>query len=105
MLDNGSPVLIGADRKENGKRHGHFWVIDGYRLQNQVGSNHHVYGQRYLMHCNWGWGGVANGYYVSKVFDLRTGAEEMDPCDTDTSTMPRHYHYAYRTVTYTNPNR
>ncbi|MBT9919573.1 hypothetical protein GPL23_11015, partial [Alistipes putredinis] len=28
-----------------------------------------------LIHCNFGWGGTANGYYYYGAFDLRNGPE------------------------------
>ena len=40
------------------------------------------------MHCNWGWRGNYDGYYTSGIFN------------PDGS----HYNWAYRMVTYNNPN-
>lgn len=38
-------------------RGGHMWIIDGYRpLVTRCDHN--------FVHCNWGWGGSSNGWYV-----------------------------------------
>lgn len=42
---------------------GHGWVIDGVHIQIK---NHAV---RFLFHCNWGWNGKYNGYFLSSAFD------------------------------------
>lgn len=34
-----------------------------------------------LVHCNWGWGGYKNGYYLSKAFDTNAGATIYDSSD------------------------
>lgn len=39
---------------------GHMWVIDGYLpMMTKCGANR--------VHCNWGWGGTANGWYTDAV--------------------------------------
>ena len=46
-LDNGRPMIYrGVDSNAGG----HFWNIDGYDNND-------------LFHCNWGWGGNANGFW------------------------------------------
>ncbi|MCR5643696.1 MAG: C10 family peptidase [Prevotella sp.] len=47
-LDNKRPVLYGSDLEEGG----HLFVCDGYDKNG-------------FFHMNWGWGGFANGYYVT----------------------------------------
>ena len=86
MLDNGNPVFIGANPKF--KRIGHYWVIDGYKIQSLLDSSGSSCGSRTVMHCNWGWGGNYDGYYTSGIFN--PGGS--------------HYNWAYRMVTYNNPN-
>jgi hypothetical protein len=44
---------------------GHAWVIDGCFFTAQ---------KRYF-HCNFGWGGVADGFYLDDVFDATAGPE------------------------------
>jgi len=46
-LDNGRPIIYSGTDMTNG---GHAWVCDGYQ-----GTNY--------FHFNWGWSGIANGYY------------------------------------------
>lgn len=46
-LDAGRPILY----RGQSYAEAHAWVIDGYQLTNQF-------------HCNWGWGGSANGYFL-----------------------------------------
>ncbi|MDR2509919.1 MAG: C10 family peptidase [Spirochaetaceae bacterium] len=58
---------------------GHAWVIDGYRVNN-LG----VY-----VHCNLGWGGHADGWYYSGVFDTNNVREATRAADKDG-------YYAYR---------
>jgi len=48
QLDNGWPVIYRAYAENDGP--GHAWNVDGY----QEGG---------YLHCNWGWGGSANGYF------------------------------------------
>lgn len=73
MLWDGKPVFIAAlpdlislffDKHDAG----HAWVIDGYFKMPEI----------LLMHCNWGWGGICNGYYASRVFDTKKGAVITD---------------------------
>lgn len=41
----------------------HVWVLDGYTIGTMVFPMGNKKETHYL-HCNWGWGGKANGYYV-----------------------------------------
>lgn len=51
---------------------GHFWIIDGY---SDFTRNRYLDGWLYdsqdfsLIHCNWGWAGLSNGYFTPGVFD------------------------------------
>ena len=51
---------------------GHAWVVDGY-IRSIKGYN-----TDYYLHCNWGWGGNKNGYFLSNVFDTDAGPEYDD---------------------------
>lgn len=51
---------------------GHAWVYDGYVLASSGGSKSD------LLHCNWGWGGVRDGYYISNAFNSDAGPEIND---------------------------
>lgn len=87
MLNAGKPVFIAAI---SGVIDGHAWVIDGY-IKNSY---------RTLMHCNWGWGGSCNGYYVSKVFDTRKGPVQTDPDYDKGGTSSFDFDWWYRIITY-----
>lgn len=66
MLQLNKPVFIAA---LNGGFNGHAWVIDGY--VNRI-ATHNVTGERteqLLLHCNWGWAGLDDGYYIPELFD------------------------------------
>lgn len=47
-LDNDRPVLYGGATRDNS---GHYFVVDGYATTGDY------------FHVNWGWSGIANGYY------------------------------------------
>jgi len=57
-LDNSRPVYIRGHRSGGG----HAWVVDGYRRASKEG----VY--KYFIHCNAGWGGSNNGWYLDQLF-------------------------------------
>ena len=52
----------------NKYKEGHAWLMDGY-IHGRYKS--HYYN---LLHCNWGWDGRHNGYYLSKVFNTNNPA-------------------------------
>ncbi len=71
-LSRGNPVIVSAAR--NWAIKGHTWVIDGYDIHyNPYDENNNV-----LVHCNWGWCGLCNGFYYSGVFDVVAGAVIRD---------------------------
>ena len=51
---------------------GHAWVMDGLIAGKKDGNS------RYLVHCNWGWEGDSNGYYLNNVFNITSGEEILD---------------------------
>ncbi len=76
-LDDGKLIyargqVYSSDPMEQLLGFGHAWVIDGYN-----GS---------YFHCNWGWNGVYDGYYLSTAFIPYTGAD---------LTYKRAYMYVY----------
>lgn len=78
-IRNGNPVYA---RGNSGKKKflfvrikytgGHAWVYDGYITASKNGKRQN------LIHCNWGWGGYRNGYYLSNVFQANVGPEIND---------------------------
>lgn len=57
---------------------GHAWVYDGVirATKNGIGSD--------FIHCNWGWNGSKNGYYLGNVFDTTIGATIYDDSEPQT---------------------
>ena len=101
---------------------GHAWVIDGYRVyvrdyrtvtytdetysevkDTQVLNSEEI---KYY-HSNFGWGGAADGYYLAKIFKTKDGPtakELIDDMYWDRNTGDYNYTWAFKTVTYNNPN-
>lgn len=98
MLTHKKPVFIGAlgsrVNTDEKKGSGHAWVIDGIKIK-WDGS-----GRKHLLHCNWGWNGDCNGYYISKIFNTANGAVEYDEEDDGTHSMNTKYTWWYRILTY-----
>ena len=63
----------GTDIK--GQNVGHAWIIDG-GVQYKQAENSAVC--NYYVHCNWGWHGRCDGYYMSELFNLYEGADYWD---------------------------
>lgn len=63
-----------------------------------IGHSEQIY-----YHCNFGWRGTANGYYLGKIFNTIDGPAYTEP-DEPYSTGSENYKWWFRTVTYTNPN-
>lgn len=89
-LDNNAPVPIGA-ATEDGKSAPHSWVIDGYATQKGQRTIY-ISGYPYpatqsmtrtLIHCNWGWDGLCDGYFLPSFLHPKQGNIQPDP-DSDT---------------------
>lgn len=65
-LSFGRPVFIGALASN---LEGHAWVMDGYK----TGTDKPLF-----VHCNFGWGGNANGWYLYSVFNATDGTRILD---------------------------
>jgi hypothetical protein len=64
------PFLTGGfhyDQTSNLVTSGHVWVIDGALVQYRKTESSSGY--RFLFHCNWGWEGSCNGYFLASAFD------------------------------------
>ena len=77
-------------------RKGHAWVIDGRIEQKRALADPSGTGYteewRTLYHCNYGYDGDYDGYYYSKVFDLKNGAICVDKQNHDKEgTRERNY--------------
>ena len=68
---------------------GHAWVVDGY-IRSIMGWD-----VKYYLHCNWGWDGNKNGYFLRDIFDTEEG-----PAYYDDGTPTRSYsNYQYNLKT------
>ena len=73
IIDLGPALVFGSPKIEDGERiRGHEWVIDGFRAQ--VNPLKDV--PRILFHCNWGYYGNMNGYFLANAFDPNKTNEE-----------------------------
>lgn len=87
---------------------GHAWVIDGQLTCSQEANVYYdiilhdglqptpieTYYRHYnYLHCNWGWGGAADGYYAVGVFNTSKGPVYRDEIDTNTLKGDSHYSY------------
>ena len=91
-------------------RSGHTWVIDQtmrtlwhiwvvHKRTNRLIYSTSIY--RYYVHCNWGWGGSYNGFFLSQSFDLSDSLsvpETKSSYDT-VNIINRVYKYDLRMVT------
>lgn len=69
-LDDHYPILITAYDLYVG---GHVWVLDGYLLYAREiygSTSTDPYEYQDYLHCNWGWGGSQNGFFLSPVFNI-----------------------------------
>lgn len=88
MLDSGSPLIIcsipGVSIKNS-----HSWNIDGYEVRERIittktyrngilNNTTQKTETKKMVHCDLGWGGPCNGYYISGVFDLNGDDVEFD---------------------------
>lgn len=118
MIDDDNPVFIAALSGITGG--GHAWVIDGYKYQKNAvattkagvyygrrtsGSSYQINRNTLLVHCNFGWYGLSNGYYASGIFNIKEGPESLAPGDLpNSSQINNNYNWWFRILTYNNPN-
>lgn len=100
-LENNNPVLMrGNTERHVIKRYlfwivigeevvytgGHAWVCDGYVKRERSYITYDVDANEiadsgkeheYYLHCNWGWGGMHNGYFFDGVFDAEHKSTEV----------------------------
>lgn len=84
------PVIMRA-AQHNHHSTGHMWLLDGWLTQQRTvsklleGKMTYFTETRELVHCNWGWGGLGDGYFVPGYFRLSARQEtekNFDPNDT-----------------------
>ena len=96
-LDKGCPVFISAISKVI---NGHAWVIDGYIKRDKKTSTGDVVKSQTLVHCNWGWNGLCNGYFTSGVF--KTNSAEISD-NLGTITNEERYWSSFNFISYEKP--
>ena len=111
MLSNGKSMYFSGSRVDSTHNQidtcGHAWVVDGCIYQEQNVTTTTIYGAviskytnyRNYVHCNWGWGGLCDGYYFLNAFNLKNGAEIQDP-NTNSGSMNRYYRLHIRSIMY-----
>lgn len=108
MLKNYKPVFIAA--RERKTLSGHAWVIDGYLKQARTMTIRYSKsgrveelsgGWREFVHCNFGWGGSSDGYYVHEIFNTNTGPSFNEAgVDATRSTGTDEYVKNFRIIEY-----
>lgn len=91
MLDNKLPVFISAIPKK--WKHGHSWIIDGYSYSND---------NTLLLHFNFGWGGIANGYFSVNCLNPGKAVSYDDQSLANEAKNKHNYTYSwhFRLITY-----
>lgn len=84
-IRNNNIVLARGDSNR-----GHAWVIDGLLDAKKDGKD------KKLFHCNWGFYGNKNGYYLSKVFNADLGPEIEDGNVISRGTISGNFRYNLR---------
>lgn len=94
-LKRHEPVLIYGRGTYNGNYTGHCWVIDGiavmsqYDLDTPVCSSVPPYppyvkiNSYKLVHCNWGWGGLDDGYFLYDALEKKFDASSHTTSDIE----------------------
>ncbi|MFC2307610.1 MAG: C10 family peptidase [Bacteroidota bacterium] len=68
-------VMMCGYTKNGYKKEGHTWVLDGQIFYKD--KKHPDKKQMDLYHCNWGWGGFNDGYYLRFIFDEIAGKHTL----------------------------
>ena len=90
MIDNECPILVCSvpiEKDTYNLRKSHAWNIDGYKIRtthiekkyyrnNICFETTHSSTETLMVHCDWGWKGMCNGYFESGVFNL-AGSEML----------------------------
>lgn len=111
MIDNGKPLIIYSIPGINIFK-SHSWNIDGYKIRERIVTTKTYKGsslqktsdsleQSIMVHCDFGWKGSCNGYYVSGIFKLNDPQSEKDY--TSDSGKSTHYNNLLKVITYDMP--
>lgn len=97
MLDKRFPIIIYGMPSIHITR-SHAWIIDGYKLKSRSVRKSGIESEesKYWIHCDFGWSGDSNGFYVSKIFNNSDQNIEFDGYHTQKFKYNRHI----RIITY-----
>lgn len=117
MIDNGNPILVCSVPHRGFLDYdfaaSHAWNIDGYKTRiKHITKKYYKGGYNYdteysteetmMVHCDWGWRGMCNGYFATGVFNL--GGSGMVWDNTMPRTISHNYNWYIKIITYDNPN-
>ena len=93
----------------NYQKGGHAWVADGWMYRSRIRYATYDSGFRredgtddqLLMHCNFGWGGICDGYYFFGAFDTAHDPVARDDNDTAPGHGDAYYDINPQIITYT----
>lgn len=111
MVDKGCPLIIYSVPGINVFK-SHSWNIDGYKIKEREVTTKTYVGNKLkgtttkketckMVHCDFGWGGSCNGYYVSGVFKLNDPNIEHDYNTSNNNST--HYNHLLKVITYDKP--
>ena len=69
-------------------------MIDGYLIAYKYNPKKRTSDTHDYLHCNWGWGGNCNGYFLTNNFNTSTGwciTEDGDIMEFNHSVDDEHY--------------
>ena len=111
LLNDNKPILIYGAKKGNSAAHA--WIIDGYLncerdvvITETSGYNPPVtYTRREqgtMLHCNWGWQGTGDGYFLPGIFNIskRECVDEIIDCNISHSLVMVNYSYSNKIIVY-----
>lgn len=112
MIDKGNPVIISSIPQHYALFKSHCWNIDGYKIKKVTIKKDWYQGDRIIhtetkvhtynmVHCDFGWNGNHNGYYLSGVFKLNYS--ENEPDNTPTNNKTTHYKHNTKIIMYDTP--
>jgi hypothetical protein len=65
----GSEIIHNED--DSWSHESHAWVVDGVAVKRHRFANYQSFPDREYIHCNWGWDGDCNGYFILGAFETR----------------------------------
>lgn len=111
MIDQEAPVIIYSIPHID-IANSHAWNIDGYKIKSRTVTTKTYKDDSLqksivtietseMVHCDFGWKGLCNGYYVSGVFKLNNSEIERDPNFGNGKST--HFKTLLKLITYTKP--